>query len=349
MAEYTETQKAFVFSMISSSTANREGTVPELEKLVVDKFEAVTNGYPQYLGARWSLEWGPVVYQAPDSKVADNTVFVAKGVGTGRALYVVSVAGTNPKSMFDRDVDFDVFVQVPFGEDKNVLIARGTHRDVAIIEGLTSNGKTLQQYLELLPDKGAALVFAGHSLGGAIAPALILDLVVNRKFSLVRPERFFVCPTAGPTPGNQAFSDLYASVFHREKGSNENVVNAYDAVPHAWAELERIKRVYLPHIHSLCIDTLVNALILKFKELPVQVHYSNLPKNVFPGAYDPNQVPVKFPQSHPVRFAVQALHQHINAYIHELVPELRAVLDISPLSAEAEQGIEDACSRKGMA
>jgi hypothetical protein len=41
--------------------------------------------------------------------------------------------------------------------------------------------------------------------------------------------------------------------------------------------------------------------------------------------------------------------QHINAYFHELAAELREVLDVSPLSAEAEQGIEDACSRKGMA
>lgn len=311
-------------------------------KLVRDKFDLVTDRYEEYLGPLWRLVWGPVVYQEPGSKVADNTVFVARGIGKGRALYVVAIAGTNPKSMFDGGVDFDVFVQVLFGSDKNVLIARGTKRDIDILAGLTSKGKTLQRFLESIDEVEVGLIFAGHSLGGALAPTLLLDFVVNRKFDLGRFGRFFICPTAGPTPGNPAFSALYASHFHREKGINENVVNAYDAVPHAWAELERIKRVYYPHIHSLCIDTIVNGLIGKLK-----VHYANLPQNIFPGAYDRNQIPVKFPKSQPVRFAVQALHQHINAYIEELVPELHAVLDIAPLTGEDEQKIEDACTLRG--
>lgn len=348
MAEYSLQQKAFVFSMISSAAANMEGPPAQLEPAVVDKFNRITATYPQYLGAPWQLVWGPVVYQhkETESRVADNTAFVARGTGDGgKPVYIVSIAGTNPASAFDvYTEDLSVHQQDSFGSRFQGKISNGTNIGRNVIEGLVSGGASLLQFLSGAGGQDATVVFAGHSLGGALAPTVALDYVVNQGLDRRRYANIYVCPTAGPTPGDPFFSNLYARTFRARDGFNENLVSSLDAVPHAWNDLGGIRTIYEKYgIDSVCINRLTGLLQARILTIP----YSALPKREFTATFNEDLKPPVFPDDPAIRFAVQALYQHINGYIVHLIPELLPELAIPPLTMKDLTGIHDGCMKLG--
>lgn len=218
----------------------------------------------------WELAWGPAVVSKND--IASNSLFVAYCDGLAFAdgthpAYVVGIAGTNPYSAYDwivedffvvKWVDFDKLVdgevhilaaaETPAGNANltTPLISAGTYVGLSTLLGMTPTpkgvevGKTLGEYLRTIADREARIVFAGHSLGGALSPTLALYL--KRKGVLDGFEDVYVYPSAGPTPGNTVFAYQYLSHFlprplyrNDYKRWNTNIVNSLDVVPHAWA------------------------------------------------------------------------------------------------------------------
>jgi hypothetical protein len=344
MAEYSLQQKAFVFSMISSAAANMEGTPSDLERAVTEKFDRITKTYPQYLGAPWQLAWGPVVYEhkETESRVADNTAFVARGTGDGgKPVYIVAIAGTNPKSAFDvYTEDLSVHQQDSFGRFQG-KISNGTNIGRTVVEGLVSGGSTLLQFLSGVGGEDATIVFAGHSLGGALAPTVALDYVAHQGLDPKRYANIYVCPTAGPTPGDPFFSFVYSRTFPSRDGFNENLVSSLDAVPHAWNDLGGIRTIYQKHgIDSVCINRLTGVLQLRIASIP----YGALPRREFEATFNEDlKSPV--PDDPAVSFAMQALYQHINGYIAHLTPELLPELALPPLKDDQLAGIRAGCKK----
>jgi hypothetical protein len=348
MSEYTLQQKAFVFSMISSAAANMKGTPPQLEQAVTDKFNRITAAFPQFLGEGWQLVWGPVVYEhkPTESPVADNTAFVARGTGDGgKPVYIVSIAGTNPVSMFDIFTeDLSVHQQDSFGRFQG-KISNGTNIGVMVIEGLVS-GVTLLEFLKGVAGQDATIVFAGHSLGGALAPTVALDYVVHKGLDPKDYAKIYVCPTAGPTPGDSAFALNYSRRFPARDGFNENLVSSLDAVPRAFTDLGGIRTLYAKYkIDSVCINRLTGA--LEASLLGALIFYGQLPRSEFEATFNEDLKPPVLGDNAAVLFAVQALYQHINGYIVHLTPELFPELALPPLTAETLMSIADGCAKIG--
>jgi hypothetical protein len=336
---YTLQQIAFAFSQVAGAG---DSVTSDFARAIREKFEALTSNFQQYLGTGWSLPWGPVVYSAPakatggDSNppatnlnAADNAMLVVAGTdGNGNPVTIVSVAGTNPKSVLDRKEDLDVRKVVPFTD--TTQIDQGTSIGLAHLEAMTSKGQTLQQYLESVASTSATLIFTGHSLGGALSPALALDLFVNKRMDLACWRAVYVTPSAGPTPGDAAFVSLFAKTFPAGGGWNLNVVNSLDCVPRAWNNLSSIATVYEPNLGPTAD---INRLVALFEDLlgKEKQFYAALPSWAFFGTYNPNALPPPPPPNNgdpsslsdpTVLFAAQALYQHIPAYVEQLTPEL---------------------------
>lgn len=234
----------------------------------------------------WDLVWGPALIEETDEKgkptgVADNALYVAKcnavafPGGPTLPAYVVAIAATNPSSLYDWETeDFSVaevvnwttydpssFSPSPYN-GKDPYISKGTATGVSILIGLESPNNaaspntTLQQFLASLnPEPDTAIIFCGHSLAGALSPTLALYLKENKDLDAFGVT--LVYPTAGPTPGEAAFANLFNNTFpplpsgwQAQKGDyqswNTMHWNDLDVVPHAWpvSELEKIATIY---------------------------------------------------------------------------------------------------------
>lgn len=234
----------------------------------------------------WDLVWGPALIEEKNEKgvptgVADNALYVVKSNavafpgGPTLPTYVVAIAATNPSSLYDWETeDFSVAEVVNWttynpsnfapsaynGTDP--YISKGTATGISILLGLesppsaASPNTTLQQFLAgLNPDPGTAIIFCGHSLAGALSPTLALYLKENKDLDAFGVT--LVYPTAGPTPGEAAFANLFNSKFpplppgwQQQTGTyqswNTMHWNNLDVVPHAWpvSELEKIATIY---------------------------------------------------------------------------------------------------------
>lgn|GEM_PF-1283490 len=216
------------------------------------------------LGNGWTVEWGPVIVlkpnvppshgvtAAPDvnvvSQVPANTVFMARKNGTN--VHIIAIAGTNPSSLFDWD-DEDLAAKPvlwPGTEAwQGIRITQGTLTGLGILQGMQSGGKTLSAFLQgMAAPKGTEIYITGHSLGGALAPAL--GLWLSEQKSTWDPNRnttLKVYTFAGATPGDRKFADFVQKHF---TGGNLVVVdNSLDVVPHAFnlQTLKQLDTLYL--------------------------------------------------------------------------------------------------------
>ncbi len=285
------------------------------------------------------MPWGPAVEQS--GAAADNAMIVVAGSDADdHPVFIVAVAGTNPKSHLDGTEDLDVGKVVPFNGTAQIDL--GTSVGIAILEAMVPNTQTLQQYLESVASTSATLIFTGHSLGGALSPALALDLFVNKGMKTSKWGAVYVTPSAGPTPGDAEFVSLFNSTFPPTPGWNLNVVNSLDCVPMAWSDLSSIAKVYEPNIMPTAG---IFALVQVFEHLlgNEKQFYAALPQSRFTGTYNPNPRPPPPPPPNnndpsslygpTALFAAQALYQHIPAYIEQLTPELAPFFSPPPLTA----------------
>jgi hypothetical protein len=231
---------------------------------------------PVMAGADWTLAWGPAVYciDTGSRAKATNTMFVA--YSPSQAAYVVAVAGTNFVSFYDwlaedLDVGADhmstVPLALPYNRPDNNLplnpsvpyISAATATGLSKLLAMTdpSTGDTLQQFLTATANAEDLLIFTGHSLGGALAPALAYQLYPRAQTSASGWKNVLVQPSAGASPGNAAYATAFAYTDGAEWAYpptetglaapfdqwNVDYAGTSDLVPHAW---NRLAQMYVP-------------------------------------------------------------------------------------------------------
>jgi len=274
-SSYDIYQQVYGLSMASNLVTHLKGNKWELMDAMVNGFQPPPPASFQpglqptidKLGGRWEVVWGPVVWKKDDWidwTGAGNVWFVAKAKGVlfpdgqTKDAYVIAIAGTADASSYDWLVEdgdvnsvVDIFDWINSGLNKKPETARvknGTYIAAGTAGGLYNllnteaqypgTGKgLLVDYLKTIP-AAARVIFTGHSLGGALAPSLALILLNSQLLSNLQTSNVLTYPTAGPSPGNAKFADLFAETFHLTgtdyKAWNSNLWNAIDMVPQAW-------------------------------------------------------------------------------------------------------------------
>ncbi|HEU4881103.1 MAG TPA: hypothetical protein VFT45_02625 [Longimicrobium sp.] len=334
MATFNLQQQAFTLSMVASAGDDDTGSPGVIEselEFTIDEF--LKDAEP--LIGTWSLAWGPVVYES-GSPVAANAMFVAQGTDAGgNPAYVVAIAATNLRSHFDvitEDLDVTLTAwpsswpaQPPSTLQPN--ITQGTIDGVdALLDAVDpySPGGTLQDFLSGARSTSATLIFTGHSLGGALAPALALALFGAPSTGSLNPADWgavYLYPTAGPTVGDQDYASFWNSVFPPVTDSsqlqwNQLVWNTMDVVPHAWANITALDKIYSPQIStSGCLGIIIAGLVLEVLEAGgtfVQPNNISLPGTFSVWSGSSSSSPM-IPY-----FLVETLYQHVYAYFELL-------------------------------
>lgn len=237
---------------------------------------AVTSLPPLNPGGSWQCVWGP----AQDSDDT-NLVFVATYYyGHGLPVFAATVVrGTDVENgdlwgvikQIWEDLDVTNQVPLPWAPDNGALVAQGSLAALEIIQGLSSNGVSLQSFLTgYLSDPAnnrPVAIVTGHSLGGClvtlVAPWLQYALAQSGVTNPMVPASF-----AGPTAGNAAFAQYYDSCFRYFL----RYYNLLDSVPCAWWNLESIDSIYEPCGSKTPDD--VRALILFWNALMTDANAS---------------------------------------------------------------------------
>jgi hypothetical protein len=225
-------------------------------------FFAQMNPYLQ--GGDWSVTWGPCVYSLDPTKLGNATNAMYVAYSPSLSTYVVAIAATNPTSIDDwiaedGDVAPDYMQSWPF----TAPFVRTQHTpctsapaaiSAATAQGVSDlltqpamkdphTGKSIQDYLNAVDGSGQTLIFTGHSLAGALSPTLAFHLFPN---GTTAPwSEILTLPTAGATPGNQAFATAFITAFPPVDvatgfGWNTDYGSTHDVVPHAWNQLSGV-------------------------------------------------------------------------------------------------------------
>lgn len=344
---YSAQQQAFTISVLSNNAAGQTGNASQIASwLKTNVTGALTSStFTAYIG-NWSLVWGPVVWQNTGSTVADNVMMAAQNSDTKDI--VVAIAGTNPNSAFDRGTeDLGVGTMVTFDQSSGANVSQGAWDGISKLEQMVDGSNTLVQYLNGLQPTGGNLIIAGHSLGGALAPAYALYLVVEQLLTTSNFDNVYVYPTAGPSAGNADYTTLFSSTFPVPAGGsgfntwNQDIVNSMDAVPRAWTDLSSLPSLYPPINNGkplTCIQIVVD------KKLEPALNgnvYADIARSTFTGAFNESLTP---PVSGVTcQWLTQAIYQHIAGYFVEIVPELSSTLPTPTLPGKVCSGLDAWC------
>jgi hypothetical protein len=215
----------------------------------------------------WELVWGPAVYHFESNGLDDNMMYVVREKADPSTLAVV-VRGTNPDALIDWLVeDFDIVDQVswPGLPSSQAKISKGTSEGLHILQGMTAqvHGSTPSERQDLTqflasqvanPPQLRNLYIAGHSLGGALSPAVALWLTESRNlWDHAQQVQIHVYPLAGPTPGNADF----AAYYDRSLGaSTHRMWNPFDVVPRAWnhQSMGTLEDIYEPFTRAAPLE-----------------------------------------------------------------------------------------------
>ena len=317
--------------------------------------------YPN-LDNDWVIVWGPALYcttattslpLTPSQKAEltpeqlegltinpqANLTFVARSLSNLNS-YIVATRGTVANDWWEwESEDLSVALMpwpVPSSQKGKPLISSATFTGLSIMlntvpptatpsgySPLPGAGLSLAAYLANITTKAVSISFTGHSLGGAIAPALALWFKqAQGNVSIPNNAIYYPMPVwdaggnasiscvslAGATPGDAVFSQYFGSVIG---GNNyDRIYNTNDVVPHGFAGLGSVSSLY-PNIpmtkaEQLALKALQSKVLLAEKGgLIPSLLYTTLPSD------NPFTCPVN--PAHGT-FASQALYQHINAY-----------------------------------
>ncbi|CCM00459.1 uncharacterized protein FIBRA_02492 [Fibroporia radiculosa] len=345
-------QQVFGLSMASNAVNNFKGTQTNLQA----RLQAVLPGLLPLLG-EWAVVWGPVVWKVnPDNDKSgpDNSWYVAHNPavrfedGTIRPAYVLAIAGTadseydwphenfwvNQVAAFDKWVAAGIKnvpepVPGPEVAPGGTYIAMGTVNAVHTLltvappPGAAAAGSTLIDFFSDLPATSTRRILTtGHSLGGALSPTIALALVTS---GVLHPQEVLTFPTAGPSPGNHGFTDLFNQTFPQRLCAdasargyqvwNLNIANSIDIVPQAWCHissespaqnLDNIPTIYgKPALSGVNIATF----LLKFQAARSKTVYIPLQSHIVPGT------PPKSPPGTMKEFLAEASKQHVQFYL----------------------------------
>jgi hypothetical protein len=358
MASFDIWQQVFSISLLSNAASNQTGTVAELETVLTNKIRQAFADWEPSIGA-WDIAWGPAVYQAPGDKYADNAIFVAVERAVENPVRIVSIAATNPNSNYDwLQQDFDVENVVrwteafsalaPYGAPSgiNPYLSAGTGLGINNLLPLQSGGATLLQFLSAVENTSETLIFAGHSLAGALSPTLALALFnpEGGKLDLSKWGNVRVYPSAGATPGNQDFATFFNGVFAPVAATpgappyqswNQDVCNNLDVVPHAW-QIDTLAA--LPTLYGdVPLLTLAELIVIDGGLIGLSEAgaftagpYSRLSTNPLLGTLNPS-----LPVTTVASYLAQASYQHVTEYEVLLgVQSLEGLLETAaPLAA----------------
>ncbi len=253
---YNHVQQVFALNLFSNFVSNKKASTTQLQTELTTILNALLdNTYMQDLIGGWEIVWGPVVGSyGIDVKrqVASNTLYVAKN---SIGQYVIATAGTNPISLYGWCIeDFDVKTMVLWpGQTESPeapRISNGTSTGLNHLLSLEWENQSLMDFLVSTfntVSSQTTLTVTGHSLGGALSSVLALYLLENQ--SDWNPSKTLIVtaePTAGATPGNQAFSAYYTS---RIGSQTLRFWNKLDPVPHGWQPdlMELVPFLYFPY------------------------------------------------------------------------------------------------------
>jgi hypothetical protein len=343
--KYDVFQQVWAIGGLSNMAHDMQSSKPGAlgAQLVVEIATRVNDPRLQADYGAWEVVWGPVVWQSDGSPVADQAmvVFHRPGVafqdGTTRDTYVVGIAGTNPASGYDwiledgivaRVVDFrayDPLAAMPAASSPGPLkpfisyaTALGMYNLAHMVApaGVPGAGQNLTTFLAGLQGvANSTLIFAGHSLGGALSPSLALSLKLSGRTGAFRD--VYVYPTAGPTPGNQAFSKLFGETFPATKHArdtkpyqvwNTMLWNTLDVVPHAW---HRSDLLQIPTLFGQApppIPQLIQGAIAL--SVASKMDYERIPNHPLPGTLVPPSVHISTFEE----WMKQLGTQHVAAY-----------------------------------
>lgn len=370
---YDAWQTTFVLSMKSNAVMSSKGTQQSLaDELYADLADPSTGFFnqantQQYIG-QWEVVWGPSIYQAPKDVGGhyDNAMYVA--ANADKSIYVVAIAATNGSSMYDwmqEDAGVNQTYTWPAaGSQWGLTLANPTGKTPYLSAGTTlgiqnlllnmpdliaTNATHGQSLLTFLTNLGKAyqdlplkpqLIFAGHSLAGALSPTLATALFNSNggPLNIADWSNVYVYPTAGATPGNADFASYFSAVFpqppNQPKGAtpqdyqqwNTLLWNTLDVVPHAWliAMLEEIPKLYTPPYPVVPSVVLLKDWAVKRSNDGAATGagvYTQLVNQSLPGKVSP-----LYPVSDLESFLMQLLYQHISAY-KSLIPVLELMPD----------------------
>ncbi|MGW2255276.1 IPT/TIG domain-containing protein [Kitasatospora sp. NPDC001660] len=185
----------------------------------------------------WELVWLAL------SEANANMAYIARST-TGSNEFAVVARGTDA-DLTDVLEDLDVGTVVPFpesGSPKPIAVSKGAMdafkrvvntRSIASPSPNVTLAQALAAALKSAPSSPQPTVYlTGHSLGGCIATMLAPYLQAQ---TWPKQPKFAVITYAAPTAGVQSFVDYFNSV---PWVIDERQNNAYDLVPHAWADLD---------------------------------------------------------------------------------------------------------------
>lgn len=268
---YSAYQQTFMLSMASNLATGKLGTAEELQAALAQAIQAFLAD-PAIAAEMpgWSVSWGPCVWQAEHSRACDQAMVVF----TNGATDVVAVAGTNITSWYDWLVeDGGVATKRPVrwpGAPAGTWISEGTMLGLESLLGMPFppfQGPSLADFLRGRAGPDRSLIITGHSLAGALSPALALQLFTAGGLDRTAWQSVRVYPTAGYSPGNEPFAAFFAGLFPRqpaEGGTSYEVWNALvwnrlDVVPRAW---ELATMTSLPILYGYTLDWLAFSEVL---------------------------------------------------------------------------------------
>lgn len=320
---YSRNQQMFGLSMLANLVTGETGTAQQLQSMLDVRIAENLEKYKDQFG-NWKLVKSGL-YQAPDSVVADNVLFLAQNQNDTRD-FVLAIAATNAISVWDWILEDTAVTRTIPWDLASPKYTPKTASAPAITYGTYVGLKILLRLFQSIsttfPEQnGFNITVVGHSLGGALAPVLALWLEEN-----FRADNVSCFSSAGPTPGNGDFADLYNSTIN----DTTMVRNSLDLVLRAWCHcgcLNKLPTLYAPYIPKTIAMSVIAGLALDLAEGKDYTHVEFSQKS-YEGEI--NHAIIS-PTARPFEnYLAQVSYQHVDAYFEhfemdDLLPILQAV------------------------